>query len=329
MLKLHRILYRSHLHTRKIASFVRKERSVSSFSTTLFNLKFFLRGFTSDKASIYGKSADLSLYWSDYEQINSVYRNGLAGRLLSKKEIAARILDRHSIGLSVFGIIRSKLIVHESTGLIESLGEDFERLPGNFFLRPVYGSSRSVIHVRQRRGKFLLNGTSVSKQILRKKIGHKAWLVLQLPVEAPLPFALRVMTLRTGLDAEPFAAYALLEQRNKMDYVEIATGAILDRLDDSARRPCSPHLYYSPAGAEIGVGNVVPDIGSAISICERAMRVIPGIHIATWVLVRFGDNWKIVDARNQVDTDLVQRRYPLLEDPRVKRFYKYLTDRND
>lgn len=309
------------------------------------------KGFLSDRYELYGLATnDSSLYVSDWARIvhAGTINDARFAVVLANKYVFHELLS-HAFGHYLpefFGAVfagqfapRSGPHGHEHDRTILELAET---APG-IVVKPVEGGGGNNIHIISPQGGQLVhNGRPTDARRLAALFGSLDGYVVTGFLQqhsysaAIFPEAtntIRVAMLRDPANGEVFVPIAVHRFGNSRSSpvdnftqggvaarVDIATGALSAGL--SFRGRLETHEVHPETRAQVA-GVVVPHWNQVLELVIRLGKAFPFLRHVGWDVVVTADGPRLIEGNHYMNPDVLQLHQPLLEDPRVRAFYRH------
>jgi len=312
-------------------------------------LKMWKNGFLSESYFIYSlKDNDYKNYLSDYARFKKTAKiNGYYSIILHDKLYFSKMLQNFKDYLpDVYGLIKDKRITlfgeHASVN-VERFA-DFCKEKGSVVLKPIIGAEgEGIFVITTNNEKFIINGEVVSYEKYLSLIQNlENYLVIESIYQHKycseiFPHTVntvRILTMFDDNDNEPFVATAIhrFGSTKSIPVDNWARGGYschicLDtgKLGKAAAYPSSGKLCFVSRHPETGnqIENVIVPrwniIRNKTIEMAKALSYIPYIG---WDIVVTKEKFKVLEGNNCTGVNLLQIHSPLLENPRVKRFYQ-------
>jgi hypothetical protein len=320
-----------------------RDRHQSSLST---KLKMWRKGFLSSSFALYGLDQnDSQPYLPDLPNLLRSRRiNGPYEFLLHNKLAFERVLrpfgpfPARAVGVIVRGEVISLADGDRAGRRCEarSLIRERDRL----VLKPIVGGAGTGLTLVERRGdEVLVNDEPVSMSDFSRMTGElDDYLVCEF-VRQHSVFAeifprttntVKVLTVWDEERLEPFVAAAVVRIGSDSSYpadawaqggfcaaIELETG----RMGKAVSKKLRWYDSHPESGGRIE-GVVVPQWGLIANEIVRIARANPFWRYVAWDIVPTESGFRILEGNNHTDIKLFQVHQPLLQDPRVRRFFE-------
>lgn len=319
-----------------------------------FKLRAWSRGFTVENAVIYDLDrVDPRDYLSDQARLYRCHRLNPVRALLDEKLLLRRALAEggfaqpETVGLvTAFGMLADPLGATTRHVPIDEIEAHLAADGGAFILKPQAGGyGRGIVRAEVRDGRVVTRlGTAVrpfqarrdappGTLIERALVQHGFWARLS-PSSVN---TLRILTLWTPGDAEPFVARAVQrigtvetlptdnwDTGGILATVDVATGRLgVGRIHPfRSRREVRPYREHPDTGAPIE-GVELPHWPSIVETTLAAARSLPMTRYVGWdVAVDADGRVSFIEGNANTGVRALQVEGGLLADPRVARFYR-------
>lgn len=333
---------------RDIVSFMRKEIELNGFPSSLRDVSFLTRGFSSDKQVMYRHGLDgfpLPTYLSDFERLRTRRINGKYNYILDNKIAFSAVLANICRTPLNYGIISVKdkfmpLDAGSEHLHGQPLSDVLFSLPKPIVVKRVGGGGGKDIYVIDvENGIWMLNGKQSELQAICGVFSARRWLLCAHISQGEYSAALYPKTLntirivtfsRTVNDLRIVFAVQRIGRSKSIPTdnfnrgglcapIDIETGELGQALyysNDDAPVPCRNH----PETNSPITGVVVPNWDlikqKLLSICARC----PGMSYVGWDVVHLGDDILILEGNSYPGVQVVQLHTPLLEIEGVAEF---------
>jgi len=314
----------------------------------LKKLKMWKSGFLSESYFIYSlKDNDYKNYLSDYARFKKTAKiNGYYSIMLHDKLYFTKMLQDFKDYLpEVYGLIKDKSITffgERASRSIEGFA-DFCKEKGSVVLKPIIGAEGEGIFVIKTNGeKIIMNGELISHEKCLSVVEDlENYLITEFIYQHKYSSqifphtvnTIRIVTMLDDNDNEPFIAAAVHRFGNSksMPVDNWTRGgyscpvSLEGALGKAAAYPSSGKLRFESRHPETGnqIENVIVPRWQMIKHktieMAKALWFIPYI---AWDLVVTKERFKVIEGNSCSGVDLFQVHSPLLENPRVRRFYQ-------
>lgn len=307
------------------------------------------RGFLSESWVLFdlGRN-DWRRYLTDYERsVGTRLINGPAAVLLDDKCLFTRLLRHETDRLPrIYGMLRGGLIVTEgqdpSAGA--RLSTFLAKRAVRVVVKPVSGGGGKDVSIVacDEAGIFMIDGAPIDADALDRFAASRdggmvtEFISQHAAVDAIYPHATNTVRILTMIDDDgPFVAAAVARfgtpasapidnwiRGGVCAEVDVGTGRLGKAADYPAHRSHMTWLTHHPDTGSPIDGVVLPNWRPAVAELLALAARLPWLKQVGWDIVITDDGYRIIEGNSFSGTNLFQIHRPLLDDPRVRAFYR-------
>lgn len=335
------LIYRFYFYVRILIKDIKDRFPISFY----LKLKLLSNGFLSEKYTLYRLDKyPWDLFLSDYDTSISRYINEPYNEIISNKYIFSKLVNSCIKVPCLYGVVLKGTIYFEG----HHCWEDLKDNKSSLVLKPVSGGGGKGVYILKPTDNvenFLLNFDRIISFVeLTKMVGKLDNYILTEYIN-PGKFSsslnpktintLRVLTLIDPYNGKPFIARAVhrigVNKSFPMDnFTKGGLSSIIDidsgRLGKATAHPKDTNFDYYEAHPDNGLvfyNKLIPnwdDVKKKILHLASSLSVLKAVG---WDLILTDEDVFAIEGNHHADPDVLQCHGPLLDDKKIKRFYKY------
>lgn len=316
---------------------------------TSFKIKTwcFLHGFSSEKYTFYDfENNNYKFYLSDFQRYKTQYINAKYSLLLDDKEVFEKLLRSKNITTKIYGTINNGKIylndihtpIEEFINLLKSKGKLVIKIRTG-------GGGNNIFKLEDCDNGIFLNDKRISIQDLNIFINSlNNYLILEHLSQADYakriyPGTINTIRIVTMIDPKtneviiPMAIHKFGSEKTKpadnvwrggmTAQVDINSGILKKSLLHSEHNRKVIMQEFHPDTNERIEGTTIPNWNRVIKQVKELALSVNFIKYVGWDVVVTNDGIKIIEGNNCSDVNILQIHEPLLENEKVKDFYRY------
>ena len=307
------------------------------------------RGFTAESSVIYSlDNSSLSDYLSDYTRsLKTPFINGEFSIVLNNKLIFARLLYKYGCHIpEIYCLINQGVVIPTSDKRLINEVDDIVNLcleVGALVIKPVSGSiGEDVFFIRSIDEKMFINDTETAPSGVKTFLSRLDNYIVNEYVRQHsyaseiFPYSTNTIRLLTMWDYDlpvPFIAVAVHRfGRNSSipvdNWVQGGLSTLIDqetgKLGNSTSSPADSKLIWFQNHPDTNSrieGVIIPHWATVKTRILEMAAEIPFVPYIGWDAVITDDGFKVIEGNNHSGVNHLQVHYPLLSNPRIKKFY--------